>query len=293
MAIHAALAGSGVDARARRANSAAGQAARAYVQFPGRVPACALVLWLFLSGLQAAAQEPAAEESTDNLNSRAFAALQSGDLPTAAQMFEELGDRGVPHGYTMLGQIKRDLGDNADAARWFERGAEGGDVSAMLEGGEILSDPQYGLTDARRAFRLWKAAAEKGAARGQYEAGRALMTGKGTRQDDAAGADWIEKSARQCYAPAQFAYALVLREGRGREANGEDAFSWLIAAQRANDDWSETDLDRLGQLEQEIPAYMSSAQVARAYCKGLKLLTEACGTGGILLAIESWIACKG
>lgn len=234
----------------------------------------------------------AAQEASDGLRERALQALQDGDLPTAAQMLEQLGQQGVPQGYTMLGQIKRDLGDNKDAARWFERGAEGGDLPAMLEGGDILSDPEFGIGDARRAFKLWQGAAERGAPRGQYEAGRALMIGSGVRKNDQAGADWLEKSARQCHAPGQLAYALALREGRGREANGEEAFAWIIAAERSSDDWASADLERLSTLEREISAYMSSEQVERAYCTGLEFLAEGCGDAGILFQIERWLVCR-
>ena len=231
------------------------------------------------------------DESEGGLQERALQALQDGDLPTAAQMLEQLGKQGVPRGYTMLGQIKRDLGDNSDAARWFERGAEDGDLLAMLEGGEILSDPKFGIVDARRAFKLWQSAAERGAARGQYEAGRSLMIGQGVRKDDLSGADWLEKSARQCFAPAQLAYALALREGRGRQANGEEAFSWIIAAERSSDDWQSEDLERLSALEREISAYMSTEQVERSYCNGLELLASGCGNASILFQIERWLVC--
>lgn len=233
-----------------------------------------------------------AQQSPVEVRERALEALQSGDLPTAAEMLVELGDSGVPQGYTMLGEIKRDLGDNGDAARWFERGAAGGDVMAMLQGGAILSDPEYGINDPRRAFRLWLAAAERGAARGQLMAGKALMNGVGTRADPKAGADWLEKAAGQCVGDAQFAYGLALREGKGREADGEEAFAWLIAAERAKDDWSEADLERLSTLQRDISAYMSSEQVARAYCRGLDLFAESCGGGGILFRIERWRACN-
>ena len=241
--------------------------------------------------LLALAPAAAAQQSPDELRESALRALQDGDLPTAAQMLEQLGDQGVPQGYTMLGQIKRDLGDYPDAARWFEHGAEGGDVTAMLEGGEMLSDPRYGIADARRAFKLWRAAAERGAARGQYEAGRALMTASGVRGDDRAGADWLEKAARQCFPPGQLAYALALREGRGREADGEQALAWIVAAQRASEDWRNEDLERLAALEREISAYMSSEQVRTAYCAGLDLLAEGCGSSGILFRIERWLVC--
>lgn len=249
-----------------------------------------VALVLMVAG--AAGQQTPAEPSPDRLRERALQALQDGDLPTAAQMLEQLGDRGVPQGYTMLGQIKRDLGDHPDAARWFERAAAGGDVMAMVEGGRLLSDPAYGLNDPRRAFKLWLAAAERGSGPGQYEVGRALMTGRGARQDDAAGADWLEQSARQCFAPAQLAYALALREGRGREADGEEAFAWIVAAERASETWERPDLDRLARLEVEITGYMPSAQVRSAYCRGLDILAASCGTGDILFRIERWLVCE-
>lgn len=239
----------------------------------------------------APAQQSPAQQSPVEVRERALEVLQSGDLPTAAQMLVELGDSGVPQGYTMLGEIKRDLGDNGDAARWFERGAEGGDVMAMLQGGAILSDPISGLNDPRRAFPLWLAAANRGAARGQFKAGQALMDGTGIRADPKTGADWLEKAAAQCVGEAQLAYGQALREGKGREADGEEAFAWLIAGERAKDDWGQADLEHIATLQRDISAYMSSEQVTGAYCRGLALFSESCGGGGILFRIERWRAC--
>lgn len=247
---------------------------------------------LAAAALAASAGAGRAQETPEQVRERAYRALEGGDLPAAAQMLQELGDSGVAQGYTILGEIKRDLGDYSDAARWFERGAAGGDTSAMIQGGTLLGDPEVGPHDPRRAFHLWIAAAEKGVARGQYEAGVALMQGRGTRKDPAAGADWLEKAAKQCQADAQVAYALVLRQGRGREADGEEAFAWLIAAERAKEDWTEAELEELATMETEIPAYMSSEQVKGAYCRGLDHFAEACGSGSTLFRIERWYYCR-
>ncbi len=92
-----------------------------------------------------------------------------------------------------------------------------GDLLAMLKGGDILSDPKFGIVDARRAFKLWQSAAKRGAARGQYEAGRSLMIGQGVRKDDLSGADWLEKSARQwfCARPVRLCAGAARRQGPG------------------------------------------------------------------------------
>lgn len=245
-----------------------------------------------IAALACALGRPSAQENLEDVRERAFEALESGDLPAAARMLQQLGDDGVAQGYTMLGEMKRDLGDATDAARWFERGAQGGDTQAMVQGAVLLTDPAFGLNDARRAFRLWAAAAEKGIARAQFEAGSALMSATGTRRDEDAGADWLEKAAGQCQGDAQLAYALALREGRGRTADGEEALAWLIAAERARNDWTEADLERFAALEREIQAYMSSEQVKGAYCRGLDLFADSCGRGDILSRLERWLYCK-
>ncbi len=233
-----------------------------------------------------------AQDETNRLRDSALLALQDGDLPTAAKMLEKLGNEGVSQGYTMLGQIKRELGDYPDAARWFERGAKDGDVTAMLEGGEIISNPVFGINDARRAFRLWLAAAERESSRGQYEAGRALMDGYGTRVDVETGVDFLEKAAKQCHAQAQLDYALALRKGNGRIANGEEAFAWMIAVERSSESWVKDDIERISTLQTEISAYMSSSQIKSAHCLGLGFISEGCGGDGILYQIERWLVCE-
>lgn len=253
----------------------------------------------FVAGLLAApvhAQDASEAEddppvAIEDVRERALDALQSGDLPAAAAIFQELGDSGVPQGYTMLGEIKRDIGDHADAARWFEKASEGGDVMAMLQGADLLSDPEFGLNDARRAFRLWRSAAEQGSARAQYEAAKALLEGTGTRRDAAAGAELMEQAARQCIGEAQLEYGKVLRAGTGREADGAEALAWIISAERSSDDWSATELTELETLQNEIPAYMSTAQVTAAYCRGLEVHAETCGSDGVLFRLERWLAC--
>ena len=101
-----------------------------------------------------------------------------------------------------------------------------------------------------------------------------------------------ERSANQCGATAQRALVDIYRLGQGRKPNGELAFAWLVAAQRASDNWSAQAVADFDRLTEELPAYMSDAQRHGAYCRGLELLAQSCGAGGILRRIERWLACS-
>ncbi|MHA1522843.1 MAG: hypothetical protein ACTSY1_00400 [Alphaproteobacteria bacterium] len=101
-----------------------------------------------------------------------------------------------------------------------------------------------------------------------------------------------ERAAAQCAAPAQLALVEIYRKGKGRKPDGELAFAWAVSAQRATDNWSAQAVADFARLTQELPAYMSDAQRHGAYCRGLELLAQSCGAGGILRRIERWLACS-
>lgn len=159
-----------------------------------------------------------------------------------------------------------------DIARTLFERAE----AARLEGNRTEASKLYeqaGAGGVAEAFgRLGDMAAEQGA--------------------DKSSADWYERGAKGCDGASQLGLALAHRNGRGREANGDLAYAWLIAAQRSTSEWTAEELQRLAALERDIPAYMSSAQVAAAYCLGLDFFIDACGGRHIMTRLERWMYCE-
>lgn len=150
------------------------------------------------------------------------------------------------------GEAAEKAGNRAEAAKLFEQAAAGGVVSAFGRLG-ILA-----------------------AADGRHKTA----------------ADWYERGAKVCDGTSQLGLALSHRMGQGRDADGDLAYAWLIAAQRAKSDWSDEELDRLSTLERDIPAYMPSSQIRAAYCLGLSFHIDACGGRQLITRLEKWLYCE-
>jgi len=76
--------------------------------------------------------------------------------------------------------------DTAEAARWYRKAAEAGDVDAALALGRILRDGGDGVApDAGEAARWLKVAAGAGRAEAEYALGELYLDGKGVPVDTA------------------------------------------------------------------------------------------------------------
>lgn len=86
-----------------------------------------------------------------------------------------------------------------------------------------------------RASREWilqtKAKAEAGDSEAQYYLGRCCLEGNGVEQDEEAGFAWLEESAIQDYAEAQYALGLLYQESRNPD-NYRKAVLWFEKAAR-------------------------------------------------------------
>jgi TPR repeat protein len=133
---------------------------------------------------------------------------------------------------------------------------------------------------------------EQAAAGGVAEAFGRLGILAAARGAHKTAADWYERGAKACDGTSQLGLALAHRMGQGRDANGDIAYAWLIAAERAKSDWSDSEMERLATLERDIPAYMSSAQISAAYCLGLDFYIDACGGTHLMTRLERWIHCE-
>jgi TPR repeat protein len=72
----------------------------------------------------------------------------------------------------------------------------------------------------------YRARAESGDAKAQYQLGASLRTGRGVQRDDAEAVRWLRRSAEQGYAEGQYGLAYVYHEGRGVPQDNTSAADW-------------------------------------------------------------------
>ena len=78
--------------------------------------------------------------------------------------------------------------------------------------------------------KAWRARAERGDAKAQYELARLYYQGKGVPQDHKAAADWYRKSADQGNAKAQYGVGFMYYDGKGVPQDYKAAADWYRKA---------------------------------------------------------------
>lgn len=113
------------------------------------------------------------------------------------------------------------------AARWYTQAAEQGDIEAQTKLAGMYYDGKGIVQDRERALRLYHTAAQAGNAVAQYSYAYGQYWTKGRYKE---GLEWMRKSARQNFAPAQYLLYVAYQKGRGVEPNFEKAVEWLRRA---------------------------------------------------------------
>ncbi len=75
--------------------------------------------------------------------------------------------------------------------------------------------------------------AETGDASAEYELGRSMLSPRPTDSEFASAMPWFRRSAEQGYAPAEYMYGSVFREGRWRDPK-QLVYWWTKAAEQGN-----------------------------------------------------------
>ncbi len=199
-------------------------------------------------------------------------------------LFAKRRDEGMPYlfsaadsGYLIAysnigGTYQFDLGNYAEALKWYRRGAALGDVSAQahlaemyLDGtgvdrnlaeamrwyqpsaadGYPLSVYKIGLIysrgdktvkrDHETANAFFAKAAEMGFARAQNDLGNAFERGLGVRRNQKTAAEWYRRAAEQGWALAQFNLARLYEEGIGVKEDKAEALYWYRLSSKGRD----------------------------------------------------------
>jgi len=198
--------------------------------------ACALLA----AGLQLAAAQ--GKISVEDLKIRA----EAGDKTATRQLADAyyLGRDGVEQNF-------------AEAARWFLKLAQQGDVRAQTTIG-LMYARGYGVKKAPQPSHYWRrlaaAANHPGA---QYNLGLTYANGDGVAQDYSQAAQCHGRAAQRTHVQAQFNLGMLYHEGKGVTQDPVRAYYWIKVASLQGDELAQDTLKKIG-------AGMSPEQIRQA-----------------------------
>ena len=153
---------------------------------------------------------PAAEAQAEGqaLFDQALPLIEAGDAE-GVRLMSRAANLGFPQAQLALGRLYETgeagvTADPAEARRWTERAARGGDVRAMHNLGMYLFDGVGGARDQVQASRWFQAAAERGLVDSQYNLARLFEQGaQGLSPDPARAYQWYLIAGRSGDAGAE------------------------------------------------------------------------------------------
>jgi TPR repeat protein len=161
-----------------------------------------------------------------------LAALDTGDVATAAAEFQSSFEAGEGDGAFYLGRLfEFGLGTEADmsrAANLYAAGAEIGSVLAMNRLGLLYLEGTTLLRDYPEAARLFCASADAGDATGQLNCALMLKDGRGVDADAAKAVGYFEQAAGQGNIAAKNLLGQILATGDGVRADPDRARALFI-----------------------------------------------------------------
>jgi TPR repeat protein len=119
----------------------------------------------------------------------------------------------------------------AEAAKWFMKSVEKGSAFAEYKMGQIYRIGDNTIRpDPIKAIQWFNRAAAKGFARAQNDLGSMYERGEGVTPDVKRAADWYGRAANQGWAVAQLNVARLYERGDGVERDSTEAFYWYRLA---------------------------------------------------------------
>jgi TPR repeat protein len=173
--------------------------------------------------------------------------------------------------------------DDAEAVKWFRRGAEKGSAKAQFNLGRMMLTGRGVEKDERAAMQWIARAAEQRLPEALQAAGEAAYLGSyGVRQDYAGALELIRPAAEAGLANAQNTLGVMLREGHGAPRNEQEAEQWFrrSATQGNARAWSNlghlliSSTDRARRVEGFTALIMASDQAEITATRTLEELLE-------------------
>lgn len=197
----------------------------------------------------AAKQTPVRQASVEAKKAEPKAAPASAKPVTPAERLAALANGGNASAELLLG-LKYLEGNGtavneAEAARWFERGAAQGDPIAEYRLGTLYERGRGVAADATKAARWYAAAANQGNRKAMHNLAVAYAQGSGVQKDYALAAQWFSRAANLGLADSQFNLAVLYERGLGVPQSLLDAYKWYAVAAAQGDAESRQRIDAL------------------------------------------------
>lgn len=136
-------------------------------------------------------------------------------------------------GAVLPGQVLIPLRECTEAADWYSKAAEQGQIQAQYELAELCAEGRGVPWDVTKALKLWRRAAEQGYAKAQHKLAKAHSKRSGwysplsgIPEDDAKAAYWCERAAKQHHSRAVPDIEFRYFDGKGVEQDGAKALFW-------------------------------------------------------------------
>ncbi|KAJ3210110.1 hypothetical protein HDU82_008735 [Entophlyctis luteolus] len=136
--------------------------------------------------------------------------------------------------------------DDTEAAKWYLRAAEQGDVESMKCIGAMYMQARGVEKDLELGLMWTLKAAQEGNPLAQYNMGWYCTYGLGVEKDESAAFDWYLRSAKNNVTWAMFQLGIMCEAGLGIEQNFKQAIEWHQRALKVDETnvWSENILGR-------------------------------------------------
>ena len=159
-----------------------------------------------------------------------------------------------------------DTGINrVEAAKWYGKAADQGNVEAMFRLARLVSEGAQGVKkNLELAAKLYESAARQGHVEAQNWLGYSYQHGYGIQQSDASAIEWYKKAADAGLAVAQNNLGLMYLDGKGVARDYDKAFALFEQAAKQNDPWG---LNNLGGLYEMGWGIKQDRQKALGYYK--------------------------
>lgn len=172
--------------------------------------------------------------------------------------------------------------DEEEAARWFLKAAEQGNISAQYSLGQMYYHGTGVTQDEAEALKWYQKAAEQGSADAQKDLGDIYRRRYTFRDYGSKAREWYRKAAEQGNAEALIMLGIMCENGEGAAENYSEAAEWYRKAAEQGDAKAQC---RLGDL------YMSGEGVGRDYEEAARWYGKAVSKEGIefLSGDEEWL----
>jgi TPR repeat protein len=168
------------------------------------------------------------------------------DYAKAREWFEKAADKGDYSAMLNLGVLYEEGQDYAKAREWYEKAADKGDYGAMWSLGQLYEDGRGVAQDYAKAREWYEKAADKGGSDGMWGLGRLYENGHGVAQDYAKAREWYEKAADKDNPNAMVMLGLLYQKGgHGVEQDYAKAREWYEKAADKGDANAAAHLEQL------------------------------------------------